>query len=107
MGRKIGGFAAVVAKTPRMIEPWTEIVVKLGGALCGSALALVYGPPTGFRDFIRRGLAGMIGGAVFAPYVRGLAGFSADWEGLLMGATLAAFASWHVMGAIIQMVKRR
>lgn len=102
MAGEISGFEAVVAEGALI-----EIVVRLGGALCGSAMALVYGPPASFLGFMRRGLAGLIGGAIFAPYVRDFCGFDRDWEGMLMGATLGAFAAWHVMGVIIAAVRRR
>lgn len=103
MDAALNGFEAVVAEGAIIIE----VIARLGGAVCGSAMALVYGPPASLQGFIRRGMAGLIGGSVFAPYIRERLGFTADWEGMLMAATLGAFASWHVMGAIIAAVKRR
>jgi hypothetical protein len=81
------------------------LLVKVTGAIFGAALALIFVPPRTLTGFIRRLTASIIGGTVFAPYVREYAGFDMDWEGLLGAACLAAFLSWSMMGVIIRLLR--
>lgn len=106
MGGKIGSFAPVVAKNSMIpAEIWIGAIIKLLGAAAGAALALVFVPPRTHWGFVRRLLASLIGGFVFAPPMREFAGLQNDWEGTMGGACLAAFASWWAMGAIIRAIR--
>lgn len=81
------------------------MILKLLGAACGAALALVFSPPRTWQGFWRRLTAALIFGFIFAPYVRSWAGFDATWEGTMGAATLAAFVSWTAMGALIRITR--
>jgi hypothetical protein len=103
MGGKIGPFEAVVAEmTP---EETAAMMFKFVGAASGAALALVFNPPRTFPGFVRRLMAAMIFGMIFAGYVRGWLGFSPDGEGLVGASCLTAFVSWAAMGTITRVVK--
>lgn len=85
-------------------EIWIATVIKLLGAGCGAALALVFSPPRTMSGFIRRLSAAMIFGFIFSPYILEWAGFEHNWEGLIAAATLAGFISWAAMGTITRVV---
>lgn len=101
MGGKIASLAPAVAK----MTPVEGLIIKAIGASIGSALALVFTPPRTWSGFIRRVVAGLGCGIVFAPYARDWAAFSKDWEGLLGSATLMAFVSWSAMSALTRLVR--
>lgn len=82
-----------------------EILVRLFGAIIGSALALVFWPPRSRSGFLRRGGAGMVAGMVFTGYVHDRIGFSDDLEGVLQAACATAFVAWFVMGATVRIAK--
>ena len=105
MGAKIGQFATAMAAKMIPLDVYLAAIIKLIGAAAGAALALVFSPPRTWGGFWRRLAAALIFGFVFAPYVRGYAGFSNDWEGNLGAATLAAFVSWAAMSTIIRLVQ--
>lgn len=88
-----------------MPEFGAALLIKLVGAFFGAALALVFVPPRTYRGFIRRAVASLIGGVIFAAPVSDLARFSDDLEGLLAAACLAAFASWWAMGTLIRILR--
>lgn len=87
------------------VEIWTGMIVKLLGAAAGAALALVFVPPKTYLGFIRRVTASLIGGLVFAAPAQEFIRFTPNWEGLLGGACLAAFASWWAMGTVIRVLR--
>ena len=82
------------------IEVGSALIAKIIGSAAGAILALVFVPPKTMRGFLRRGAAALISGPIFAPYVQSWAGFTADIDGMISAACLAAFASWWLMGAL-------
>jgi len=86
-------------------DVWTGMILKLLGSGAGAALALVFVPPKTYLGFVRRLTASLIGGMIFATPAREFTRFSDNWEGLVGGACLAAFASWWAMGMIIRVLR--
>lgn len=76
------------------------LATKVGGALAGAVLALVFVPPRTRQGLVRRLTAALIVGPTFAVYTQDWAGFAATGEGLFGAACLTAFASWWLMGAV-------
>lgn len=105
MGSAICGFAPVVAKAMNGSALIADLILKCIGAAAGAALALVFVPPRTYRGFIRRLVASLMAGVIFASYVRGWAGFSMDWEGTIASACLTAFVAWWMMSAILTLIR--
>ena len=87
------------------VEVVTAILLKSIGAFAGAVLALLFVPPKTIKGFIRRGVAALISGPIFGPYVQSYAGFADDWQGILAAACLAGFASWWIMGNIVKLAQ--
>lgn len=81
------------------------LMLKFIGAAAGAALALVFVPPKTYRGFVRRLTASLIGGVMFAAYVREWGNFGDNWEGRIAAACAAGFMSWWAMGAVIRVLK--
>lgn len=88
--------------TPEIVA---ALILKFIGAAAGSTLALVFVPPRTRLGFARRATASLIGGVMFAPYVREWGKFADNWEGMIAAACAAAFMSWWAMGAVIRVLK--
>lgn len=90
-----------------MVDPViAAIISKAIGALSGAVAALIYLPPRGWSDFLSRLVIGIMGGMILEPYVRSWLEMSADFEGRMAGAFIAAVCSWQAMGLINKVIVR-
>jgi len=74
-----------------------DIGIKIGGALVGAILALVFVAPRSRWGFVRRFTAAMLFGPTFGPYVQAKLGFG---DGAFAASCLAAIVSWSLLGAL-------
>lgn len=82
------------------------VLIKLGGAIAGSVLALVFLPPKTLAGFFRRSTASLICGPIFAPVVHSYLLWPGEWEHWLASAALTSFISWWLLGAVVALAKK-
>ena len=89
------------------------IAARLGGAVAGALVSLVYLLPKSTREAAARGFAGLVTGLVFgAPTGAALAEKFAisnqlgPAETLLMGSAAASMTAWWVLGALSRIADR-
>lgn len=83
-----------------------SVLIKLGGAISGTILALVFLPPRTRAGFFRRTSASMICGPIFAPVTHAYLAWPNAWEHWLAAVALTSFVSWWCMGAVIGGAKK-
>lgn len=85
------------------------LILKLVGSVIGAALALIFVPPRGWRDFRRRAMFAILAGACLTPLsmsvLKGFFHVADDPETLVAVACITAFASWWAAGTARRIMK--
>ena len=85
-------------------EILTGMVLKLSGASAGTLLSFLFMPPVNRREALRRGLASLIIGIVFAVNAKEYLHFSDSEWSLISASCLCALAAWWAIGAFVRVV---
>lgn len=89
------------------MEMISTAIAKVAGALVGTVLALVFLPPNGISQFIRRTLVSLLCGFLFGFWVRSYLGWGEATEHVLAGSAIAAIVAWPVMALVSAMIRAR
>lgn len=91
-----------------MPEGFTAIamVLKGIGALSGTAMALLVKPPKTIPEFATRLGCSLLAGVLFATPVRERIGWAPTEEYVIASATVAAFAAWWIMAAVVRVIEK-
>lgn len=89
------------------------LVARMGGAIAGALVSLVYLLPKSTREAVARGFAGLVSGLVFGPPTGAVLAekFSitaqlGPVETMLMGSAAASMTAWWVLGALSRIADR-
>lgn len=77
------------------------VMTKLGGAIIGAALALLYLQPKTFREFLTRLAFSVVCGFAFSDQLQSYLGWAPTETNNWSSAIAAAGLSWFVWGAIV------
>lgn len=83
-----------------------SLILKFIGAFAGTVLALVFIPPRSISGFIRRAVASLMCGPIFAPVAHTYLNWPGAWEHWLASAALVSFISWWTMGLVIAAARK-
>lgn len=82
-----------------MIENVGGIIAKVTGVLAGTALALVFNPPSSRRGFFQRSFVAIVFGLVFGPVFIWKFEMPLTGEYIVVAFAAAAFLSWGALSA--------
>jgi len=93
-------------------DPALVAAARLAGALAGAAISLAYLLPKGRREAALRFTVGLVSGLAFGGLaglklgqVLGVTEVLGPAETALAGATLASFAAWWLLGALLRAIR--
>lgn len=78
--------------------------IKVGGAVIGAALALIYAQPKTLAEFVTRSAFSVVAGFLFSDPLRDWLKWPITINYELASAALAAMLSWFVMGAVTRAI---
>lgn len=81
------------------------MVIKLGGSIAGTALALIYLQPKTKADFVTRSAYSIIAGMVFSEAARDFAKWPDTANYQIASSALTAMLSWFIMGTLVKIIK--
>jgi len=80
------------------------LAIKMGSAVAGATLALVFQPPKNRSEFVTRAIFSIISGMAFSTPVRDWLHWQATVEHDIAAAVLTAMLSWFLMTAIVRII---